>query len=246
MLFVRRDGHLGRDNIHIDITPVQIVRTQTFKVTGKLFTRILVIALEERSEVSFLQFKQSGQLFVAENRIANDIDVTDRSHRAFLDINLDTHTITRLLDNFGINMYGLTALGHILALQLVAYPLKRRLLKDLTLGQSGLFQAFKQVILLDRLVTADINRRNGRALNQVDHQYFAITSQTNVLEKAGTEQRAGCFSQLFVINLIANIKWQGSKNTTGRDALQAIETNIRHRERGGRSLGADDCGNCRG
>ncbi len=246
MLFIGRDRDLGRGDIHVDITTVQIVRTQAFQVARQLLTGILVITLEERSEVFLLQFKQAQQLFIVINGVADNVDVANRRNRSFLDVDFNGYTVTWLLNDFCFNLRGVTALGHILALQLVTHTFQGGLLKNLAFGQPGLLQPLEQIFFLDCLVATDVDPGNGRALHQIDYQHTIITAQTDVLKEAGLEQGAGCLGKLLLIHLVTYVKWQGSKYATGRYPLQAIKTNIGNRKRGCRHLGAYDCGDRRG
>ncbi len=140
VLLVWRYGYLGRGDIHVDVTAIQVIRAQAFQVTGELFTRVLVVVAEERQPVCGLQLEQIHQIFVREDRIAHDIDVLDRRHRAFVDLDLQRHPITRLRNDLGFDGRRIAPLGNVLALQFITYTLERGLLKDFPFGQTGLLQ----------------------------------------------------------------------------------------------------------
>jgi len=246
MLLVRRDGHLGRGDVHVDIAAVQIVGAQPLQITGQLLAGILVVVLEERQPVAGLQLEQVDQLLVSEYRVTHHVDVLDGRHAAFVDSDLQGHTVARLGNHFCLDLRRITALGHILALQLVAHALQRGTLEDLTLGQPGLIQALEQVFGGNRLVALDLDAGNGRPLNYADDQDVAVATQLDILEEAGFEQRAGGLYQTLVADLITDAQRQGAEHAARRDTLQAIDANIVDGEGLGLNCGDHERGHSRG
>ncbi len=206
VLLVRGDGHLGRSDIHVDIATVQVVGTQALQVTGQLFTGVLVIVLEERQPVGGLELEQVDQVFISELGVTHHVDVLNRRHGAFVDVDLEADTVTRLRDHFRFHGCGVATLGNVLALQFVTHTFEGGALEDLAFGQARLFQAFHQVFSRDRLVTFDLDTGDGRSLDHGDDQDVAFATQLDVLKETGFEQRTSGFHQATVISLFTDVQ----------------------------------------
>lgn len=237
VLLVRGDGYLGGGDIHVDVAAVQVIGAQALKVAGELFAGVLVVVLEERQPVGGLQFEQVGQVFFGEDGVAHHVDVGNRSDRAFVDVDLQRDAVARLRDHFRVDLGRVAALGHVLALQLVAHAFEGGALEDLALGQAGLFQALEQVFLGNRLVALDLDAGDRRALDYSDYQHVAIAAELDVLEETGLEQGAGGLDQGLVVDGLADVQRQGGEHATGGHALQAIDPDIGNSEGLGVNLG---------
>ncbi|MNF71522.1 hypothetical protein D3C84_534730 [compost metagenome] len=157
VLLVRRDRYLGGGDIHVDIAAVQVVGTQALQVAGEFLTGVLVVVLEERQPVGGLELEQVDQVFIGEDGVAHHVDVLDGRDRTFVDVDLQRHAVARLRDHFGFDLGGVSALGHVLALQFVTYAFEGGALEDLAFGQAGLLEALHQVFGGDRLVAFDLD-----------------------------------------------------------------------------------------
>ncbi len=242
VFLVRRDGHLGGRDVHVDVAAVQVVGTQTLQVTGQFFAGILVVILEERQPVGGLELEQLTQGVVIEHVVANDVDVLDGSDGALVDLDLQGHTVARLRHHLGVDLGRVAALGHVLALQLVTHAFEGSTLEDLAFGQARLLQALHQVFGTDRLVAFDLDARHRRALDHIDDQHVAITVQLDVLEEPGLEQRAGRLHQAPVIGLVAHVQGQGTEDAAGGNPLQAIDADIGDGEGLGVNFSDHQCG----
>ena len=242
MLLVRGDRHLGRGDVHVDVAAVQVVGAQAFQVTGQFFAGVLVVVLEERQPVGGLELEQLPQRLVVEHRVAHHVDVLDRGHGAFVDLDLQADAVARLWDDLGVDFGGVAPLRNVLALQFVTHAFERGTLEDLAFGQARLLQAFHQVFGADRLVAFDLDARHRRALDHVDDQDIAVAVQLDVLEEAGLEQRAGRVDQAAIIDLVADVQRQRAEHAAGGDPLQAVDTNIGDGEGLGVNFSDHQCG----
>ncbi|KPB61952.1 Unknown protein sequence [Pseudomonas amygdali pv. mellea] len=242
VLLVRRDRDLGRGDIHVDIAAIEVVRTQTLKVTQQLFTGVLVIILEERQPVAGLELEQVGQVLVGEDRVAHHVDMLNGGNGAFIDVDFQAHAVARLWNDLGVNLGRVTALGNVLALQLVTHTLKGRTLENFTLGQTGLFQPLHQVFGGDGLVAFDFDTCNRRTLDDVDDEYVAIATQLDILKETGFEQRTGSIDQTTIVRLLAYVQRQRTKDTAGGYPLEAVDTNIGDGEGLGVNFSDHQCG----
>ena len=226
LLLVGADRHLGRDDLHIDIAAVHVIRAQALQVTGQFLAGIFVIVLEERQPVAGLEGELIVQLGLVENAIAHHIDMLDRGHFAFVDPDLQADAVARLGNHLGVHRGRVTPLRHILAQQLIAYPFECGALEHFAFGQPGLLEAFHQVIGRDGLVAFNVDTGNGRTLDHSDHQHVAIAPQLDILEKTGLEQCTRGLHQLLVIDLFANVQGQGAEHAAGGHPLQAVDADI--------------------
>ncbi len=207
VFLVRRDRNLGRGDIHVDIATVQVIGTQALQVTGKFFTSILVVVLEERQPVGGLEFEQIDQVFVGEYRVAHHVDVLDGGNGAFVDLDFQAYAIARLWHHFGLDLGGVAALGHVLTLEFVTNTFEGCALEDLTFGQTGLLQTLYQVVSRNGLVAFYIDTGHRRPLDHRDNQNVTVAPQLDILEKPGFEQRASGFHQAPIIRLLPNVQW---------------------------------------
>ncbi|KAF1068397.1 MAG: hypothetical protein GAK45_01375 [Pseudomonas citronellolis] len=246
MFLIRGDRYLGRGDIHMDVATVEVVGTQTLQVTRKLFAGILVVVLEEGQPVGGLQLEQADQIVFGKDRIAHHVDVGDGRHSAFVDGDLQADAVTRLRHDLGLDARRVAALCDVLTLQFVAYAFEGRALEDFTFGQTGLLQTFHQVFGGDRLVTFDLDAGDGRAFHHVDDQYAAITTQVNVLEETGLEQRTSGLDQTVIVSLIAHVQRQCGKDAAGGNPLQTIDPDVGNCEGLSVNLGDHQRGESRG
>src|SRR5690606_14179875 len=119
----------------VDITAVQVERTQFLQVSGQALTGILVIALDEGPEMRRPELEALQYFIIRINRVADDIDIADARRLALIDIDLQLNTVTRQGYDFAIDAGAVTALGHVLALQLGRNALKRGTTKHFALRQ---------------------------------------------------------------------------------------------------------------
>ena len=227
VFFVRGHGDLGRGDIHVDIATVQVIGAQPFEVAGEFLPRVFIVVLEKRQPVAGLECELVDQGVVGEYRIAHHVDVLDRRHLAFIDLDLHTHPIARLGHDLGFNRRRVTALGNVLALQLVAHAFKGCALENLAFGQARLLHAFHQIVGGDRLVALELDTGNRRTLDYIDNQHVAFAAQLDVLEEPGLEQRASGIHQAPVIGFVADVQRQCAEHAARRDPLQAVDSNIR-------------------
>jgi hypothetical protein len=245
VLLVRGDGHLGGADVHVDVAAVQVVGAQAFEVAGQLLAGVLVVVLEERQPVGGLQFEQVDQVLVGEHGVADHVDVLDGGDRAFVDGDLQRHAVARLGNHFGFDLGRVAALGHVLALQLVAHAFEGGALEDFALGQTRLVQALEQIFGGDGLVALDLDAGDGGALDHGDDQHVAIATELDVLEETSLEQGAGGIDQLAVIDLFADVQRQCAEHAAGGNPLQAIDANIGDGEGLSVNFGDHQCGQYR-
>ncbi|MND81326.1 hypothetical protein D3C80_731170 [compost metagenome] len=242
VLLVRGDGNLGGGDIHVDVAAVQVIGAQALQVTGELLAGVLVVVLEEGQPVGGLELEQVDQVFIGEDGVAHHVDVLDGRDRTFVDVDLQRHAVARLRDHFGFDLGGVSALGHVLALQFVTYAFEGGALEDLAFGQAGLFQALEQVFGADGLVAFDLDAGDRRAFDYGDHQYVAVAAELDVLEETGLEQRAGRLDQATVVRRFTYVERQGPEDAAGGNPLQAVDADVGDGEGLGVNLGDHECG----
>ena len=246
VLLVGGDGHLSGRDVHVDIAAVQVVGTQALQVTGELLAGVLVVVLEEGQPVGGLQLEQVDQVFVGEHGVADDVDVLDRSDRAFVDVDLQRDAVARLGNHVGLDLRGVTTLGHVLALQLVTHALEGRTLEDFTLGEARLLEALQQVFGTDGLVALDLDAGDGRTFDYADDQHTAVAAELDVLEETGLEQGTGGFDQAAIISLVAYVQRQGAEDAACGYTLQAVDADVGYGEGLGVNFADHECGKHRG
>ncbi len=185
---VRRQRHLRRIYIHVDVATVQVPGAQSLQVAGKFFAGVLVIVLEKRQPVAGLELKLISQLFIGEHGVADHVDVLDRRHRAFVDGDFQGDAITWCRQRLGIDRGTVAALGDILALQFIAHALQRGALEYLAFTEPRLLEPLHQVVGADDLVADNLDTGDRGAFDYIDHQHIAIACNVDVLKETGLEQ----------------------------------------------------------
>ena len=227
---VRGDRHLGGFDREVDIAAIQVIGTQTFQITGQTLAGILVVALDERPEVRGTELEVLQQLFVTEHGVADHVDVADARGLAFVNLDVQRHPVTRQRHHLGADVGAVAALGDVLALQLPGDRLQRGALEHLALRQARLGEALAQVLLLDLLVTVQIDARDAGALGHHHHQLVAVAAELHVFVVAGGEQPLDRLHHVVPVDGVTGLDRQLRVHALHRDALQPLDADIAHLE----------------
>ena len=106
----------------------------------------------------------------------------NRGNRPLVHIDRNRHAIPGLGDDFGVDGGVVSALQHILALQLKLHPLESRALEDLTYGQACSLESIQQRLGLDSLVTIDGDLTDAGTLRHNHHQHAAVPGNRDVIK----------------------------------------------------------------
>ena len=119
----------------------------------------------------------------------------------------------------------------VLSFEFLLSPVKLGLVKGPALGQANIDQGFFQDFFV-KLLGADKFKLGHRgALFHDHHQHICANLDANILEQTQGEQGADG-SRAFVIAVeVSDLERQGDKHSARFDTLQALETDIAHRER---------------
>ena len=230
LALVRRHGHLGGVDAELQVAAVHVEGCQGLQVTGELLATVLVVAGDEGEPAGGLELEQVGQLLVVKHLVADDVDVFDGGHGAFIHIDVDGHAIARLRQHFGIDVGIVATLLHVLALQFELHALQGGTLEYLTHGQAGPLQTLEQGLGLDGLVALDIDLADAGSLHHHDHQHVAVPANADVIKVAGGEEAARRGLQGLLVDQIPDRQRHGREHRAGRDALQALDTDVGHDE----------------
>src|SRR5699024_8444578 len=179
-----------------DIAAILIKRIQRFQITQQLLAGITVLAAPELQNMGvewpgFLQREHLVlELIIVEMLVADDVDVLDLRHRAFLHGDIDGDPIIRQLRDFGIDLDAVVTIGIVLALKFLHQLIQQRAPEQLATGQSLFLQGFLELVATDLLVALDAQTRNLRAFLDLDQQRVTAARQADLLEQTGLIQRA--------------------------------------------------------
>ena len=108
----------------------------------------------------------------------------NRGHRALVHVDRYRHAITGFSDNFGVNRRVVSALQHILTLELELHPLQRRALEDLTHRQACSLESIQQRLSLNGLVAIDGDLTDAGTLRHNHHQHATVPGNRDVIKIA--------------------------------------------------------------
>ena len=150
----------------------------------------------------------------------------NRGHRSLVHIDRDRYTVAGLSYDLGVNGGVVSALQHILTLQLELHSFKRRTLEDLPYGKACPLESIQQRFGLNGLVAVDGDLTDAGTLRHDHHQHAAVPRNRDVIEIARGKQTLGRCAHAKGIHRIANAHRQRRKHTPRRDPLQAFYADI--------------------
>ena len=226
ILLVRGDRDLGRIDLELHVTTVEVIRTQGFQVTRELLARVLVFVGKSCQPAAGAEGELVEQVFFFKGLVADDIDRLDARGLTFHDGDIDRHAVALQRGDGGLEFDRVLALVVELALQFRLDAVEHRAVEGAAFGQAGIFQAFAQRLFLDRLVTAEIDLGDGRALVHDHDQHIAFALEAHIFEEAGAEQCTHQFAAVRIGHRIAGLHRQVIEHRASGDALQAFDADI--------------------
>lgn len=223
---VRRNRHLGRVDREIDVTVIEVERTQRFEVARQLLFRILVVLGEPAQPVRRAEVEQLEDLFVGKSLVADDVDLLDARRFAFDDGERDLDGLVVDVDHFVVDAHAVLTVGVVLALEFLQDLVELGLVEDLALGETDLLQALDEIIGLDRLVALEGEVGDGFALDHDHHEDVTVALEADVLEETGLEQGAYGVAAAGVVDGVADADRKVVEDRTRRDAFESLDTDV--------------------
>ena len=162
--------------------------------------------------------------------VADDIDLADLGHIAFVDGKTDTHAIALKRRNGGDYARTVTAACEILALDLLFGLIEQRLVEGASFGQPDFAQALCQRLFFEFLVADEIDLRHSRPLLDHHDEHAALHFQAHVFEESGCEQRLDRRCGFFIGHGLADFDRKIAEYRARFDALDAFHADIAHHE----------------
>src|SRR5690606_23425365 len=218
-----RNGNLRRLDVELQVAAVEVERAQRLEVTGELLARVLVGLRVPREPGRRGEPHLVEQALGGERLVADEPDRGDSCRIAFLDRQRDADAVAFERSDRRRNADRVLAARQVLALDLLLGALEDRTVEDARLGQPLLAQHALERVGVELLGAADVDRRDRRALLDVDDEHVALGLQANVPEEPGREQRLDRLAGLFVGYPVADPNRQVAEHGPRFGALYAFD-----------------------
>ena len=119
-------------------------------------------------------------------------------------------------------LYAILAAGDILLLQFLLGLFEHRAVKNPGFGQTGLFQAFLQLVFFKFLRSDNADLGDCWPLFHHHEQHAVIRLEPHILEEPGCIKCLDCGGGLFVIERVANLNGQVTEDGTCLRTLYAF------------------------
>ena len=230
VLLAGADRDLGGFQVEIHVAAIQVEVGELLEVARQLFARVLVVAPVPGQPVGRARFPVLPHDRFAEDAVADDVDVADLGRLALGDHDLQIDAVAVERGHFRADDDAVLAAVVVLPRQFLGQAVEVERIVGFALGQANRLDAFHQVVGLDFLVALDRQGIDGRPLGHGHDQDAALAIELHIAEEAGAEQGPDGFVGLVAVELVAAFDRQVGEHGTGRDALQAVDTDVRDGE----------------
>src|SRR6266545_700526 len=238
VLLVRRDRHLCRVDVELEIAAVLVVASQRLEVRLQLLLRVLVVLRVPGEPTRRRERHLVEQLLLAERLGTDDVDARDLRGFAFVDVEVDRDAVALLRRDRRRHLRRVLAARDVLALHLLLGALERGAVEDARLGEADVLQRLLQRVGVELLVAGDIDAADRRALLHDDDEHVTLALEPHVAEEAGREQRLHRLRRLLVVDALADFHRQVAEHRARLGALHAFDADVAHDERLERERGA--------
>eukprot|EP01022_Parablepharisma_sp_SALTPOND_P013892 TRINITY_DN1866_c0_g2_i1.p1 TRINITY_DN1866_c0_g2~~TRINITY_DN1866_c0_g2_i1.p1 ORF type:complete len:1951 (-),score=559.27 TRINITY_DN1866_c0_g2_i1:2287-8139(-) len=226
VLLVGRDRHLGRFDLHFQITTIQIVGTQGLDVALQLFLGILVGLGVPGEPARRGQLDLVAQGAVGEHLVAHEVDLLDARDVTFIHREGNGHTVALDRRHRGGYLGAIQAAREILALQLLLGTINLGAVEDARFGHADFLQGLAQLFLVELLDAGEVDAGDGRTLDHLHHQHVALGLDAHIAEETGGIQGLDGGGALFIVEGIAHAHRQVAEDRTCLGTLDAFDADI--------------------
>ena len=152
ILAIRRDRHLRRLDVELEIAAVLVVAAKHFEVGRKLLLRILVVLRVPREPARRGQGDFVQQLLFGERFRADDVDSGDLRGVAFLYGEVEGDTVAFLRRHRCLYLCAIKSARDVLPLQLLLRAVERGTVEDPRFRNADVFQRFLDRVGIELLV----------------------------------------------------------------------------------------------
>ena len=240
ILLVRGDRDLGRFDVELEVTPIQVERAQAFDVGRQFLLGILIVLGEKREPAAGGRLQLFQKLLLAERLVTDDVDPVDAGHRAFRDVDGDRHPVTLQRLHLALDLNPVAAPAVILLQQFLFDFIQQRPVEHPAFRQPDAGQRLFQVLGADVPVAGQADLGDGRPFGHGHHQHVALALQIDVREETGAKQRPDDLGIILLRNGRTDLNGQIVEHRAGGNPLQALDLDVLHDElRGARAGGRD-------
>jgi hypothetical protein len=223
--------------VEVGVTAIHVIRAQFLEVSLQGLARIAIILAVPREPVRRLELEVLEDLVLGESLVADHIDLADLRALAFLDIDVDAHTVVRQFIDPGIDPHGVLASAEVLVGEVLLDLIQHGAIEVLAVRETDIAQALAEIFGLDVFVALDLEAVDGRTLEHSDHQRTAIPAQFDIAEEAGVVQGADRFAGALRGQAVADVDGEIVVNRALGDTLQTLDTDVLDPERIGAGRG---------
>ena len=232
VFLVRRDRHLRRLDVELEVAAVLVEAAQRLEVGRELLLRVLVVLRVPGQPARRGQRHLAAAARFSVNALAPTMLM--RAIFAASPSSIVKLSATRLR-SCGVTVVctfaRVEAARDVLALQLLLGAVERRAVEDARLGDADVLQRLLDRVGVEFLVADERERADRRPLLHDDDQHVALRLEAHVAEEAGRVQRLDRLRDLLVVDALADLDRQVAEDRAGLGALHAFDADVADDER---------------
>ena len=179
--------------------------------------------------------KQTEQLAVRVDFVADEVNAFDTAGAAFADVEINGDAAARQLPHLRVNLHCILAARLILFGQLLHQLLQHLRVIRLAFGDARSGERFLQIFRFQVAVALELDLGDDRKLFNLHHQHIALAGEAHLREQVGLVQRINRLRAVVHVEAVARRYRQIRENRTSGNALQTLNTDIRNLKRLGQS-----------
>ena len=231
VLLVRRDRHLRRLDVELEVAAILIEAAQRLEVGAELLLRVLVVLRVPGEPAGRRELHFRQQLRFGERLVADDVDPGNLRRIAFDDVEVDGDAVALLRRDRRRHLRCVPTARDVLTLHLLLRAIQRGTVENLRLGEADVAQRFLEGVRVEFLVPGDIHLADRRSLLDDDDQHAVVDLEPDVAEETCSEQRLHCRCRLRVVDPLADLDRQIGEDRARFGALHALDADILDDER---------------
>ena len=231
VLLVRRDRHLRRLDVELEVAAVLVEAAQRLEVGAELLLRVLVVLRVPGEPAGRRELHLRQELRFGERLVADDVDPGDLRRVALDDVEVDGDAVALLRRHGRRHLRGVPSARDVLSLHLLLGAVQRRAVEDLRLGEADVAQRLLERVGVEFLVAGDVHLADRRPLLDHDDQHAVVDLEPHVAEETCSEQRLHRRRGFRVVDALANLDRQIGEDGTRFGALHALDADVLDDER---------------
>ena len=230
VFLVRGNRHLNGVETVVEVTAVQVPGADAFQVARKLLTRILVTLRVPGKPARSAQLHHVTELGSLGRLETREMNFLNGRSGAF--INVDRHTDAVAFERRDVRRHfnAIVTFGEVLTAQFLCRLVKGRRVEDTAFSKTRRAERLLNFLLIKRLDAVRLNRRNGRAFDQMHNDDIAILSEIHIAEESRLIKRTDGERAFLRRVFITHAEGQMRKHRARLGSRNTLDANVLDRE----------------